>query len=72
MMMMQREMDSHEQYQKLSKKKYLLNENQNVMNIVDVYWLLIFELRMMLTGLVLIHWMIMMVEVYAIDDVKLN
>jgi hypothetical protein len=72
MMMMQREMDIHEQYQKLSKKKYWLNENQNVMNIVDVYWLLIFELRMMLTGLVLIHWMIMMVEVYAIDDVKLN
>jgi hypothetical protein len=61
--------DIHEQYPKSSMKKYLLNENPNETNIVDVYSGLILELKM---RLVLIHWSIWMIEVYAIDDVKLN
>jgi hypothetical protein len=69
--MMQRQMNIHEQYLKLSTKKYLLNENQNEMNIVDVYSLLIFVLKMMVVQ-VLVHWTMMMIEVYAIDDVKPN
>jgi hypothetical protein len=70
-MMMMIEMDTHEQYLKLSMRKYLSNESQNEMNIVDFYLLLKFELMMMVV-LLLIHLPVMMIEVYAIDDVKLN
>jgi hypothetical protein len=74
MMMILRQMDIHEQYLKLLMKKYLLNENQNEMNIVAVYLLLIFVLKMtmMMVVVVLVHWKILMIEVYAIDDVKPN
>jgi hypothetical protein len=70
-MMMMIGMDTHEQYLKLSMRKYLSNESQNEMNIVDFYLLLKFELMMMVV-LLLIHLPVMMIEVYAIDDVKLN
>jgi hypothetical protein len=74
MMMILKQMDIHVQYLKLSMKKYLLNENQNEMSIVVVYLLLIFVLKMMMMMMVvvLVHWMIWMIEVYAIGDVMLN
>ena len=66
-----KEMYIREQYLKLSMKKYLLNENQNEMNIADVYLLLIFDLKMTAVVVVVpMHWLIMMIEVCAIDDVK--
>jgi hypothetical protein len=72
MMMMLEEMNILEQYLILLMKKYLLNANQNQTNIVDFYLSLIFELKMMMMVVALVHWMLMMIEVYAIDDVKLN
>ncbi len=38
MILLLRQVDIHEQYLKPSMKKYLLNENRNVMRIVVVCW----------------------------------